>query len=85
VRHNTVHHIRTIPGSPVTCRPRRLAPDRLAIAKAEVEAMLRDGTASRSESSWFSAIHIVPKDNGWRLQSSKRPEHPRPLPGPSYP
>jgi hypothetical protein len=32
VHHNTVHHIRTIPGSLVTCRPRRLAPDRLAIA-----------------------------------------------------
>jgi hypothetical protein len=67
VRHNTVHHIRTIPGPPVTCRPRRLAPDRLAIAKAEFEAMLRDGTARRSESSWSSAIHIVPKkDNGSR-------------------
>jgi hypothetical protein len=35
VRDNTVCHIRTIPGSPVTCRPRRLAPDRLGIAKAE--------------------------------------------------
>jgi hypothetical protein len=34
VRHNTVHHIRTTQGPPVTCRPRRLAPDRLAIAKA---------------------------------------------------
>jgi hypothetical protein len=51
VRHNTVHHIRTIPGPPVTFRPRRLAPDRLAIAKAEFGAMLRDGTACRSESS----------------------------------
>jgi hypothetical protein len=45
VRHKTVHHIRTIPGPPVTCRSRRLAPDRLAIAKAEFEAMLQDGTA----------------------------------------
>jgi hypothetical protein len=44
VRHNTVHHIRTITGPPVTCRPRRLPPDRLAIAKAEFDAMLRDGT-----------------------------------------
>jgi hypothetical protein len=67
VRHNTVHHIRTTPGQPVTCRPRRLAPDRLTIAKAEFDAMLRDGTARRSESSWSSALHIVPKkDNGWR-------------------
>jgi hypothetical protein len=28
--------------------------------------MLRDGTARRFESSWYSALHIVPKDNGWR-------------------
>ncbi|XP_023709605.1 uncharacterized protein LOC111865653, partial [Cryptotermes secundus] len=61
IRHNTVHHIRTVPGPPVTSRPRRLAPDRLAIAKAEFDAMLRDGTVRRSESSWSSALHIVPK------------------------
>jgi hypothetical protein len=47
VRHNIVHHIRTIPSPPVTCRP-RLAPDRPAISKAEFEAMLRDGTARPS-------------------------------------
>jgi hypothetical protein len=65
VCHNTVHHIRTTPGPPVTCRPWRLAPYWLTIAKAEFEAMLRDGTARRSESSWSSALHIVPKkDNG---------------------
>jgi hypothetical protein len=65
VGHNTLHHIRTIPGPPVTCRLRRLAPDRLAIAKAEFDAMLREGTARRSESSWPSALHIVSKkDNG---------------------
>jgi hypothetical protein len=29
--------------------------------------MLRDGTARRFESSWSSALHIVPKkDDGWR-------------------
>jgi hypothetical protein len=67
VRHNTVHHIRTIPGPSITCRPRRLAPDRRAIAKAEFDAILRDGTARRSESSWSSVLHIVPKkENGWR-------------------
>jgi hypothetical protein len=59
IRHNTVHHIRTTPGPPVTCRPRRLVPDRLAIAKVEFDAMLQDGTARRSESSWSSALHIV--------------------------
>jgi cleavage and polyadenylation specificity factor subunit 1 len=67
VRDNTVHHIRPMPGPPVACRPLEMAPDQLAIAKAELDAMLRDGTARRSENSWCSALHIVPTmDNGWR-------------------
>jgi hypothetical protein len=41
VRHNTVHHIHTTPGPPVTCRLRRLAPNLLAIAKGEFDAMLK--------------------------------------------
>jgi hypothetical protein len=66
VYHNTVHLIRTIHGPPVTCQPRRLAPGRLTIAKAKFDAMLRDGTARRSENSWSSALHIIPKkDSAW--------------------
>ena len=62
-----VHHINTIPSPPVTCRPRRLSPDRLAIAKAEFDTMLKDGTARRSDSTWSSALHLIPKkDSGWR-------------------
>jgi hypothetical protein len=61
VRCNTAHHIRTIPGPPITCRPRRLAPDRLAIVKAEFETMLRDGTARRSESSGFPLYTSCPR------------------------
>jgi hypothetical protein len=67
VRHNTAHHIRTSSGPPVACRPRRLAPDRLAVAKTELDAMLQDGTATRAEGPWSSALHLVPKiDSGWR-------------------
>ncbi|XP_078051881.1 uncharacterized protein LOC144478034, partial [Augochlora pura] len=39
VRHDTRHHIATTPGSPVAARPRRLAPDRLSIAKRKFEVM----------------------------------------------
>jgi cleavage and polyadenylation specificity factor subunit 1 len=49
-RHSTVHHIRNTPGPPVTPRPRRLAPDRLRIAKSEFEEMFRNGAARRSDS-----------------------------------
>jgi hypothetical protein len=67
VWHNTVQHIRTTPGPPITCRPRRLATDRLAYAKADFGAMLRDGTSRRSESFWSSVLYIMPKkDNSGR-------------------
>lgn len=66
-KHQTKHYIRTTPGPPVYARPRRLAPDRLKIAKQEFEEMERTGIARRSESSWSSPLHLVPKkDQGWR-------------------
>jgi hypothetical protein len=65
VRHNTVHHIRTTPRPPVTCRPRRRAPDSLKIARTEFNAMVRDGTARPSKNLWSSALHLVSKkDDG---------------------
>jgi len=36
------------------------------MAKAEFDAMLRDGNARRAEGPWSSALHLVPKDSGWR-------------------
>lgn len=66
-KHNTTHHIRTTPGPPVSCSPRRLAPDKLRIAKQEFEAMLATGTARPSDSQWASPLHLAPKkDNTWR-------------------
>lgn len=65
--HNTIHHIRTTPGPPISCSPRRLAPDKLQIAKQEFDVMLSNGTARPSESSWSSPLHLAPKkDNSWR-------------------
>lgn len=65
--HNILHHIRTTPGPPVSCTPRRLAPDRLKIAQAEFEAMLQVGTCRPSESPWASPLHLALKrDNSWR-------------------
>lgn len=65
--HNTTHHIHTTPGPPVSSTPRRLAPDKLKIAKAEFEAMLANGTARPSNSPWSSPLHLAPKkENGWR-------------------
>ena len=56
IHHNAVHHMKTTPGPPVACRPRRLDPRRLSIAKAEFSAMLQDGTARRANGPWSSAL-----------------------------
>ncbi|KAL0871742.1 hypothetical protein ABMA27_004246 [Loxostege sticticalis] len=76
VKHQTVHHIRTTPGPPVTSRPRRLPPDKLKIAQREFESMLADGTARRSESPWASPLHLVPKKRQ-RLASLRRLSWPK--------
>lgn len=67
IKHHTVHHINTTPGPPVSCSPRRLAPDKLKIAKHEFDVMINNGTARPSDSPWASPLHLVSKkDNGWR-------------------
>lgn len=60
VKHNTVHHIIT-KGPPVIAKPRRLAPDRLAIAKAEFQNMMQLGHIRPSRSNYASPLHMVPK------------------------
>ena len=67
VQHNVTHHISTT-GPPVCSRARRLAPERLNIARKEFEHMLQLGIVRPSSSSWASPLHMVPKKSSgdWR-------------------
>ena len=66
VKHGITHKIVT-KGHPVFARPRPLAPDKLVIAKRELDDMIELGIIEPSDSEWSSALHMVPKKNGnWR-------------------
>ena len=68
VRHDVTHHIMTS-GPPISARPRRLAPERLRVAKQEFDHMLQLGIVRPSSSAWSSPLHMVPKKTSgdWRL------------------
>lgn len=67
VKHNVTHHVSTV-GPPVTGRTRRLAPERLKIARQEFHHMLELGIIRPSASNWASPLHMVPKrtPGDWR-------------------
>ncbi len=60
VKHTVTHHIVTT-GPAVFGRTRRLAPERLHIARQEFDHMLQLGIIRPSSSSWASHPHMVPK------------------------
>ena len=59
VKHDVTHHIET-KGPPVAARPRRLAADKLGIARNEFDHMLDLGIIRPSSSNWSSPLHNGP-------------------------
>ena len=67
VEHGVSHHIPTT-GHPVKSKARRLAPEKLAEVKAELEKYVKLGIARRSKSEWSSPLLVTPKPDGsWRV------------------
>lgn len=80
-KHNTEHHITTTDGPPVSCRPRRLGPQKLTAAKKEFGEMVRCGTARPSKSPWSSPLHMAQKrDATWRPCGDYRALNSRTIP-----
>ncbi|GBN68206.1 hypothetical protein AVEN_186637-1 [Araneus ventricosus] len=67
VKRTTVHHVVT-KGPLVVAKPRRLAPDRLKIAKSEFQNMMHLGHLQPSKRNYASPLHMVPKKGtlDWR-------------------
>ena len=65
--HGVRHHIPTS-GPPVQSRARRLDPEKLAVAKAELDKLVDLGIAYRGKSEWSSPLLVTTKPNGgWRV------------------
>ena len=66
-QHGVKHHIPTT-GPPVQSRARRLNPEKLAVAKAELDKLVDLGVCYRGKSEWSSPLMVTTKPNGgWRV------------------
>ncbi|VDP69629.1 unnamed protein product [Echinostoma caproni] len=82
VTHEVTHTI-IAKSQPVTAKPRRLTPKKLAMVRVEFDHMLQLGIIRPSNSPWSSALHMAPKKTpgDWRpygdyraLDNSTTPE-----------
>lgn len=81
VKHTTKHHIHTTPGPPIVERPRRLAPDKLKLAKEDFSQMITLKILRPSKGRWASPLHLVSKKNGqWRPCGDYRRVNERTIP-----
>ena len=61
--HGVYHSVPTV-GPRLFVRPRRLAGEKLEVAKQEFLKMQELGIIRPSSSPWASPLHVVPKENG---------------------
>ena len=67
-KHGVRHHIPTSDGPPIQSRARRLDPEKLSVAKAELEKLVELGICYRGKSEWSSPLLVTTKPNGgWRV------------------
>ena len=59
-----VHHYIPTTGRPVQSRARRLDPQKLATAKAELDKLCKLGVCRRGKSEWASPLLVTPKPDG---------------------
>ena len=67
-QHGVKHHIPTGSQNPVQSRARRLDPEKLAVAKEELQKLVDLGVCYRGKSEWSSPLLVTTKPNGgWRV------------------